>query len=345
MAYWLSSATKNVLAQGHFLSDRSTFKRGMATGDNDKFIRFWFEVGVLHTCVTHSSALKKWHLYNKGGDFRRWYGNRQYVVLWEQDGLAIKTFSDDKGALRSRPQNTQFAYQPCISYSSLTSGTLSVRVFENFIHDQAGNFCPLEVAQVAELAGLLNSKVAYQFLRIFNATLNILTSDLNNIPLLTNQPVKIRENSQKLIGMAKSDWDMHEVSWDFIMPKLISSVHRREALECSYALNRKHWRSLTGEMKRLEEENNRIFIDAYGLQDELTPEVPHRRDHPHLQPRLSLWHQESPKKSERPACKPTPWPSSCPMPWAVCSVATAWTSRADPRQSGRNACRLLARVP
>ena len=274
IAYWLSQATKEVFSREVSLGEKSGFKRGMATGDNDKFIRFWHELGVSETSIPNNSTSNRWHKYNKGGDFRRWYGNQEQVVFWENDGKAIKTFTDGKGKLRSRPQNVQYAYQPSVSYSSLTSGIPSIHVFEGFIHDQAGNFCPLQKSEVPEVAGLLNSKTAAQFLRIFNATMNILTSDLNNIPLLPRQPTEIKTNAEHLISLARSDWDAYETSWDFTTLPLLSPDHRAETLEDSYVTLRVHWQGMTEGMQRLEEENNRIFIDAYGLQDELTPEVP-----------------------------------------------------------------------
>ncbi len=274
LAYWLPKQTLDVFQVSKKVGDFSSFKRGMATGDNNRFLRYWHEVSYSKTNIAAKNDLATWHKYNKGGEFRRWYGNQEYVVMWHNNGQDIRGFVDSKGKLRSRPQNIEHSYLPSVSYSSLTSGTPSMRFYQGFIHDQAGNFMPAILNYSMISLATLNSKPADYFLQIFNSTLNILTSDLNNIPLVVENSSQVEETGARLLNLAKFDWDAYEASWDFAALALLAPESKGNTLEASFAAVRTLWQDMTDEMQRLEEENNRIFIDAYGLQDELTPEVP-----------------------------------------------------------------------
>ena len=125
------------------IKDISPFLRGMATGDNGRFLRLWHEVSERDASLFTFSPSVKWKRYNKGGDFRKWYGNREWLIAWGENGVEIRNFTDDEGNVRSRPQNTSRNYEPAVSYSSITSSTSSFRLYEGgFINDQAGNFAP-----------------------------------------------------------------------------------------------------------------------------------------------------------------------------------------------------------
>ena len=258
--YQLSDAAVESFGKSATVSELGGFKRGTSTADNNRFLRNWFE-------VSEGTRNTKWRPYNKGGEWRRWYGNQQFTVNWGASGNELKSF---KGAY---VRNTQHAFKPTVSYSSLTSGAPSFRFYEDHLHDQAGNFMPHESKQdaLATLASL-NSKFGIFLAQTLSPTLNILIEDLGKVPVLkTSQAEQI---ATSCVSIAKSDWDAYETSWDFTTLPLLSPDHRADTLESTYARLRAHWQGMTGEMQRLEEENNRIFIDAYGLQDELTPEVP-----------------------------------------------------------------------
>lgn len=192
------------------------FKRGIATGDNNRFLRLWFEVS---RCKINFNTGKqgKWFQYNKGGDFRKWYGNREYVINWEDDGAAIKSFIKD-GKLASRPQNIVHNFEENISYSSLTSGLLSFRHYIGFINDQAGNYfvkssnCSIQLG-----LALLNSKVATYCINLKNSTLNTTADDFASIPLCADikDSLHIDDLEKNCEEIAKSDWDSYETSWDF----------------------------------------------------------------------------------------------------------------------------------
>ncbi len=258
--YQLSGNAVESFRMSNTVADLGGFKRGTSTADNNRFLRNWFEVAQRKFGV-------KWRAYNKGGEKRRWFGNQQFVVNWGSSGDELKSF---KG---SYVRNTQHAFKPAVSYSSLTSGEPSFRFYEDHLHDQAGNFLPHKTREEA-LSSLasLNSKFGIFLAQTLSPTLNILIEDLGKIPI--SQTPRTNQISEVCVNLARSDWGAYETSWDFTTLPLLSPDHRAGTLEASYALLRAHWQSMTDEMQRLEEENNRIFIGAYGLQDELTPEVP-----------------------------------------------------------------------
>jgi hypothetical protein len=258
--YQLSSAALESLRNAKTAKQLGGFKRGSSTSDNDRFLRFWHE-------TSQAKFERKWFPYNKGGAMRRWYGNQDYVVDWENDGLSLKGF--DRAYLR----NIQHCFKPAVSYSSLTSGTPSFRFYDGHLHDQAGNFLPHDsVQETRKSLAALNSTVGIFLVQTLSPTINILIDDLGKVPL--TGPDQVISLADQNVTLARSDWDAYETSWDFTTLPLLSEGHRGETLADSYATLRAHWQSMTDEMKALEEENNRIFIDAYGLQDELTPEVP-----------------------------------------------------------------------
>lgn len=258
--YQLSDTAVESFGKSVTVSELGGFKRGTSTADNNRFLRNWFE-------VSNSARNTKWRPYNKGGEWRRWYGNQQFTVNWGTSGDELKSF---KGAY---VRNTQHAFKPAISYSSLTSGAPSFRFYEDHLHDQAGNFMPHEAKKdaFATLASL-NSKFGIFLAQTLSPTLNILIEDLGKVPVL--KTAQAEEIATRCVCIAKSDWDAYETSWDFTALPLLSPDHRAGTLEATFSRLRAHWQGMTDEMQRLEEENNRIFIDAYGLQDELAPEVP-----------------------------------------------------------------------
>lgn len=276
IAYWVGKKVIDAFSNLEKVRSLESFKRGIATGDNGKFLRYWHEVSVKSTSFFDTISNKKWFKYNKGGEFRKWYGNLEYVVNWENDGFEILNFKDVNGKLRSRPQNVVYNFYPVLTYSSVTSGKLSLRIFdEGLINDQAGNFLPMRDFHILRfLGGFMNSKPASSFLNILNPTLNILVENLNNLPIANLNSEKCEKIVQALCEVAKLDWNSYEIAWGFTSFQLLNSEYRQPTLKVTYNQLREHWQEITLDMQRFEEENNRIFIDAYGLQDELTPEVP-----------------------------------------------------------------------
>lgn len=216
-AYWLSRPMLRCF-YGELLGDVIPVKEGLITGDNDRFLRRWYEVDRNKTAFVVSQD-KKWFLLDKGGEYRKWFGNREYVVNWENDGKEIKNYRDSKGKLRSRPQGLGYNFKPSVSWSQITSGELSVRYFdENFMFNVAGTSAfPSDERQLLLLLGLLNSKVASELARVLNPTLNMNPGDLARLPLpvfpadCSEAEKLIREN----IALCGDDWNSFETSYEF----------------------------------------------------------------------------------------------------------------------------------
>ena len=222
VAYWVSSATLQTFAYPS-IGQIARPRQGLATGCNDIFIRLWHEVNeekVNYMAENLDSAVKsqkKWFPYNKGGDYRRWYGNNEYLVNWERDGFEIRRFVDEKGKLRSRPQNTQYYFHRCITWSLISSGRVAFRYKpDGHIFDVSGMSCFTE-SNLLHLLGLCNTPVVDEFLSIFSPTINFQAGDIANIPVAIE--VDKIEDVEKVVSeniqVSKKDWDSYETSWDF----------------------------------------------------------------------------------------------------------------------------------
>lgn len=279
VAYWTSSNLLAAFTNGIMLGKLADSKQGLATADNNRFLRLWYEVNIdkiSFSCnneVESASGLHKWYPYNKGGEFRKWYGNNDYIVNWEYNGREIRNFTDDKGKLRSRPQNTQYYFQESFSWSLVTSSVAAFRYKPvGHIFDVAGMSC-FSKTNLLYLLALCNTKVVMSILEIIAPTINYQCGDIANIPVFMADKENrdtIEDLVKKNIIISKSDWDLFEFSWDFhCHPLLRKTSTITEAFdqwqnECNERFN---------QLKSNEEELNRIFIDIYGLQDELSPEV------------------------------------------------------------------------
>jgi len=279
LAYWVGDALLNAFVNAKKISDIAPPKQGLATANNDRFLRRWYEVALLdigfgmksidESVISH----KKWFPYNKGGAFRRWYGNREYVVNWFNDGAEIRNFKDKNGKVRSRPQNIQYYFKPSITWSDITSGSFSGRYCEGgFIFDvQGSSGFPSENLHHYVL-GFLNSSVSQECSTILNPSIHQQVGDMARIPVYVSEEKHSTVNSIVVnnISLSRVDWDAFETSWDFIRSPLICG-------ERTVAIAFGKWEQEAAErfdtLKANEEELNRIFIDIYGLQDELTPEV------------------------------------------------------------------------
>ena len=281
IAYWVSPKLREAFI-GTTLGDISISKQGLATGDNNRFLRFWHEVSaqrITDDCEDQkrSDLIKgKWVPYSKGGAFRKWYGNSSYVVEWENGGDIIRNFKDENGNERSRFRAADFYFRPAITWSLTSSSHFGARYrSKGYVFDINGmSLFPDDQSDSGRILGLLNSCVASSILKILNPTLAFQIGDISSIPAILKSASSEVAEQKDLVLLSKSDWDAYEISWDFTSLPLLLPDHHADTLETTYTHLRNHWRKMTKEMQHLEEENNNIFIDAYGLQDELTPEVP-----------------------------------------------------------------------
>ena len=273
IAYWFTEKLINAF-DADLLEQNYEARNGITTGQNDLFIRCWYEI---------EQNNKKWYKCNKGGGFRKWYGNQDFVIDWENDGYKLKNFRDEKGKLRSTLRSIEYNFHEAITMSRICSGITSFRYLQKgFITEGASNNIYYD-DEGFKLLAFLNSKVCDYILNVYNPTINIMPDDLRKLPLTYEKfEYNFCENVKRNIELCKLDWDSFETSWDFKRHPLISVISQNRTLfdditdidlaEC-YTCWENECNERFNQLRANEEELNRIFIDIYGLQDELTPEV------------------------------------------------------------------------
>ena len=334
IGYWVSEKVRETFTRNLPLSAVCKPTQGLATADNGRFLRSWFEVSQnrigfgFENAASAARSQKKWFPYNKGGAFRKWYGNQDYVVNWENDGSEIKHF---KGSVIRNP-NTYFT--ECFSWSKISAGNIAFRFFPyGFIYDVAGtSLFSNEGPTNPYILGIVNSKAIRHLLSIISPTLNFEVGQIAKLPIAENSNPTINQLVQDNISISKEDWDAHETSWDFKenelvniggalsqctdndqqvskcggtpqligsmcggTPQLLTNDNNRCANSCGGTpqligsmcggtphlllenlMNayKQKWERLFMQLHANEEELNRQFIEIYGLEDELTPDVP-----------------------------------------------------------------------
>ena len=275
-AYWVSGTVFNILTNMPTVDDVAAARKGLTTGDNDRFVRLWHEVSVDRFTITNGYA--KWYPMTKGGSFRKWFGNNEYVIDWENNGHALKYFVDGNGKMRSVLRNTQYYLKECISWNDTASGDLAFRYqSDKFIPNASGPCVYSGNVDIIYLLGLFNSKVSRAFMQILAPALKFEVGQVARFPVVYKKEQKelITSLVKKCVSLSKIDWDSFETSWGFkchplVVPAL--NLGYRRLSDCW-----KEWERACderfGQLKTNEDELNRIFIEIYGLQDELTPEV------------------------------------------------------------------------
>ena len=306
IGYWLGNNWSNIFNESKFIGDELVLKKGMSTGDNARFIRNWSEVSldnIIFTCSSNEESLKlkqKWYPINYGGTYRKWYGNQDSVANWLYDGDEMKTNATilNNGGHWSRYiTSTDRFFKPGLSWNAISSGDICVRYFgQGFI------FCSASMCGYGEsiipVIGLLNSKVAMEVLKVFAPTMNYGPLQVKKVPFI-KEIGKCEPIVQQNISISKLDWDAHETSWDFQRNELLSidgdtcmeninyerekyfeetgedpAAPQLDSLAWRIEQYKTKWERKFMQLHKNEEELNRQFIDIYGLQDELTPDVP-----------------------------------------------------------------------
>jgi hypothetical protein len=258
----------------------------MATADNDRFLRYWNEVnfnkvgiGYLNRGTAQESALK-WFPYNKGGEFRKWYGNQEYVVNWENDGKELNDFKP-KSVLR----NPNYYFREGITWSFVSSSNFGVRYTpKGFLFDVGGSSAFPKKDELLYNTSFLTSKITFNMLKIVAPTINFQVGDLKALPIIFPKQDSIKKQVETLtnqnIDVSKQEWDSRETSWDFAQNEILRILNdeflilnEKPTFETVYARYCEYWREKFYQLHKNEEELNRLFIDIYELQDELTQDV------------------------------------------------------------------------
>ena len=311
IGYWVSEKGLKPFNNQIIINDVATPRQGMATSDVNRFIRIWFEVSQEKIGFNMSNQQEailsrcKWFPHNKGGGIRKWYGNNYYVVNWENDGEEVLSFAKQLYGSPTRTiKNISYYFKPSITWGMIGTGMLSIRICsKGFTFDVGGPSAFEKDVPLLCVSSFLNSKVAYFYIKVINPTLNYNSGDMGRLPFLK---VEILRKKEEIISLternrlvSKSDWDAHETSWDFTTSPVLEAKNapfdlidddilppedleeskeiqeeKRNLLSFCVSTYKQKWEKLFYRLHANEEELNRMFIDIYGLQDELTPDVP-----------------------------------------------------------------------
>jgi hypothetical protein len=281
LAYWISANLRNAFVGKSPLADVMESRVGMATGDNVRFVRAWFEVEIFRIGFDRSReqaklSNRKWFPYANGGEANKWYGNHYDVVDWENDGKTLQSDLHESGRIRAHNFNLDKIFLGGATWSLINSNFFAVRLMPKgflFSSGAPSLFCNEE--DLYPIVGYLNSPFASFLLKAINPTLNNNSGDIDKLPyaLTPSQRAEAGVIVKRIVALSKEDWDRSEVSWDFSCLPIVSQGGG-ESLETAWKQSALNTMQRIVEIKSLEERNNSLFINAYGLQDELSPEVP-----------------------------------------------------------------------
>lgn len=294
--YWMPQSIYDVFVNNKNLDSFLDVKNGMSTTDNNRFLRFWYEVSInkINFCagtrLEAEESKKKWFPYNKGGEYRKWYGNMIHVCNWEKDGKEIR--KNAEGASGGRIVSEEYYFNRSISWSKVSGGQFAMRYYDKgYLFDVAGpSIFGAKEKQLFTL-GMCNSKIKQYFIEAISPTINYERGQVALFPVIYSKDgnADIIKLSEQNIKACRSEWNSFETSWDFARHPLVfdpklkeeyqnsqwatDRIEKCSSLKCLYQGWESDCQSRFNTLKANEEELNRIFIDIYGLQDELTSEV------------------------------------------------------------------------
>ena len=278
IAYWAKSAVVSAFENSTSFEQVAEPRQGMATGNNSIFVRAWHEIDYRKMGVGFTSKEAAWSSevtwvpYNKGGEFRKWYGNNDFLIRFN------KSSYETLRTVGNHCPSEKYYFREGITWGLISSAEFSCRYMPSgFVFDVGGSSAFPAKKNLGLCLGLLNSKLTSYFISILNPTLNTQVGDLKRFPVLENSIANAGDFgslTEQAIAIAKFDWDSEETSWDFARLDFVENSAMQGNLEAAWENSATRNSERLGKLKLLEEENNRLFINAYGLQDELSPEVP-----------------------------------------------------------------------
>jgi type II restriction/modification system DNA methylase subunit YeeA len=284
IAYWPSNLMRAAFMTHKSLGEVARPKEGLNTTDNDRYLRRWWECGLVDTKFNTRSSEEAassgamWFACQKGGAYRKWFGNNEYVVNWRGGGEEIKAAVIARyGSASKRVVNEHLYFNEGITWSSISSSALSMRhVPRGYIFETKGNMCFFET-DIELLKGLAfcNTCIVNHLIKCVSPTLDFHAGPVGKLPIAEGVDPAVIDNTKSTLVIGATDWNAYERSWDFqSLPLLSATTDPHPTLESNYTGWIANNKQTICQMQELETENNRLFIDAYGLQDELTPEVP-----------------------------------------------------------------------
>lgn len=271
--YWISDKLRSAFTDNKTLGEYYSPKQGLATADNNRFLRMWHEVCLekidfqCKSCNETKSNVKKWYPYNKGGDYRKWYGNNEYIVNWENDGYEIRNFTDGGTKIKSRPQNTQYYFNKGITWSLFGFENFGVRYKDyGFIFDVSGSSMFPTDENIYYVTGYLCSNIAFKFLSLLAPTVNFQIGNIASLPY-KEIPDKSIINTlvKRNIEICKYDWDKIETSWDFKKSPII--VENETIISNSLDKYKEKYSDLRDELRNNEKKLNEIYNNIFETQE------------------------------------------------------------------------------
>lgn len=269
IAYWVSDRIREIFEKEKKLGEVGEAKQGLATADNNRFVRFWHEINFnkigfgMQNSEEALKSKKKWFPYNKGGEKRKWYGNQEYVVNWKRDGYEIKNFKN------SVVRNPSYYFKKSISWSDITSSGNSFRLYpEGFIYDVTGMSYFIEDKFLTYL-GIFNTKIYSKLTKLINPTLHLQIGDMIKMPYFQIQNPLFEQLVSLILWISFEEWASRETSWDFERLTLLNGENLSKAYKkyCTY------WESKFFSVHSSEEDLNRILLESYSLQEEMDEKV------------------------------------------------------------------------
>jgi hypothetical protein len=278
IAFWVPDAVADAFSTEPAFEVRCKSVKGLDTCDNARFVRRWYETSVMSIRfdverVEDTGQSVKWFPYSKGGFYRKWYGNNEFIVDWENNGEILRTLRDKNGKIKSRPQSIDRYFQLGINFSAITSSDFSCRLMHRSIFGGGGN--AVFSSEPLVTLGFLNSKIVGLMTKALNPTLNILVGDILRLPYKAHfkRREAIERNVSTLVELAKLDWSQNETAWEFSRLGTVAAASEEGSLQTCW----KRWEEVCVSRLNLalaaEELNNEIFLSEYGLSDYLTAKV------------------------------------------------------------------------
>jgi hypothetical protein len=277
IAYWISPKLQEIFINAPKMSSIVDAKQGLSTSDNPRFVRQWWEVSNSllgrsgNDRSDFSNGRLRWAMYNKGGSFRRWYGNQEHVIWWRDDGRDIESLKP-----RSVLRGSTYYFQKSVSWLDYTVSRNSFRVYpEGFIFDTGAHSAFSKSEHVLDQVICFGNSKAFEVIAtVINPTVHFHSGNFLDCPRVDVDEAQTKQLTRMLVEISKRDWDNFETSWDFRDQPLPRSGLKGATLEASWRNWEAHSTAAIRRMQELETENNRLFIAAYGLNGELQPEVP-----------------------------------------------------------------------
>nr|WP_290697937.1 BREX-1 system adenine-specific DNA-methyltransferase PglX [Halomonas sp. UBA3074] len=285
VAYWASESLRSCFEIGTPLQEIAPARLGMTSSDNSRFVRQWAEVSFNKVGLRFGTAEKaqksglKWFPYNKGGEFKKWYGNSISLINWKDDGKEVMEYASKLyGTPTKTIRNIGYFFKPALTWSFISSYSFAIRKNdEGHIFDVGGSSAFPPIEKESQVLGLLASRLSFFILKTVNPTLNFQAGNVGSIPILELSQAEakvIEQVCDRAVEISRTDWNSYELSFDFSASPLLRFSSSAFKILDSFKVLRAHWQKITDEMQDIERKNNQIFISAYGLQDELISDAP-----------------------------------------------------------------------